>query len=198
MTILLHYRTFTATNAALIVEKAGNLCGMGSPRSPLPVEADDVNAAPYLESRAGSLNEVDLLGMTNHELDVLFRTNPAGELPAGEVRGTALVFPGTATGRILARLVRWIAWQGKKIDPTRDGLVNRVTPLRLPLIRATVSHGPSWVDGRDCTVIDYSTTSVVARMVRDETRLVAPGLHLGVVWLWRRRAAWFALRASQS
>jgi hypothetical protein len=31
-------------------------------------------------------------------------------------------------------------------------------------------------------------------MVRDETRLVSPDMQLGVVWLWRRRVAWFALR----
>jgi hypothetical protein len=31
-------------------------------------------------------------------------------------------------------------------------------------------------------------------MVRDEVRLVAPGLYLGVVWLWKRRVGWFTLR----
>lgn len=151
--------------------------------------------SPHLESRTHALDEGDLVRLTNDELDDVFRASPAGELPAGVVRGTALVFNGTLACRIIAKLAYWLAWQGKKLDPDRRGLVNRITPLRLPLIRATVSHGQSWVDDKDCTVIDYSKTSLVARMVRDETRLVAPGLHLGVVWLWRRRAAWFALRA---
>lgn len=150
--------------------------------------------APHLQP-GRTLDESHLVRMTNEELDDVFRAGPAGELPAGVVRGTALVFTGTLACRILARLAYWFAWQGKRIDPTRDGLVNRITPLRLPLIRARVTHGASWVDGEECTVIDYSKTSWVARMVRDETRLVAPGLHLGVVWLWRHRTAWFALRA---
>jgi hypothetical protein len=147
------------------------------------------------ESRTRALDEGDLERLTNRELDDVFRASPAGELPAGTVRGTALVFNGTLACRVIAKLAYWFAWQGKRLDPDRRGLVNRITPLRLPLIRATVSHGKSWVDDQECTVIDYSKTSIVARMVRDETRLVAPGLHLGVVWLWRRRAAWFALRA---
>jgi hypothetical protein len=142
------------------------------------------------------LDERDLKRMTNRELDDAFRASPAAELPAGGVmRGTALVFNGTLVGRVVARLAYWFAWQGKRIDPTGDGLVNRITPLRLPLIRGKVYRGNSWVDDQPCTVIDYSTTSVVAGMVRDETRLVSPELQLGVVWLWRRRAAWFALRA---
>jgi len=31
-------------------------------------------------------------------------------------------------------------------------------------------------------------------MVRDEIRLVGPGLYLGVVWLWHWRVGWFTLR----
>ena len=60
------------------------------------------------------------------------------------------------------------------------------------------SRDDAWVDGQPCTLLDYSKTSLVAKMVRDETRLVAPGLQLGVVWLWRRRVAWFTLRAPRS
>ena len=154
-----------------------------------------MDTASHVGSRTRALDESDLESLTNHELDDIFRASPAGELPAGNVRGTAYVFNGTAACRIIARLAYWFAWQGKRLDPDRRGLVNRITILRLPLIRATVYHGSSWVDDKECTVIDYSKTSVVAKMVRDETRLVAPGLHLGVVWLWRRRVAWFSLRA---
>jgi hypothetical protein len=151
--------------------------------------------APQLGSRTRTLDEHDLERLTNDELDDLFRASPAGDLPAGVVRGTAYVFNGTLACRIIAKLAYWFAWQGKKLDPDRRGLVNRITAFRLPLIRALVYHGASWVDDDECTVIDYSKTSLVARMVRDETRLISPGLHLGVVWLWRRRVAWFSLRA---
>lgn len=73
-------------------------------------------------------------------------------------------------------------------------LVNLVGPLRMRAIRARLSRDRSWVDGEECVLIDYSATSTVARMVRDEVRLVAPGLYLGVVWVRRRRAGWFTLR----
>ena len=147
------------------------------------------------ETRA--LDEGDLTRTTNSGLDTLFRTSPPGRLPAGVLRGTVLLFPGSRAGPFLARVLYWLAWQGKVVTPTGDSLVNRVSPLRLPLIRARVGRGRSWADDDPCVVIDYSRTSLVARMVRDETREVSPGLHLGVVWLWRRRTAWFALRAAQ-
>ena len=101
----------------------------------------NMDIASHLESRTRTLDEGDLVRLTNHELDDVFRASPAGELPAGVVRGTALVFNGTLACRIIAKLAYWFAWQGKKLDPDRRGLVNRITPLRLPLIRATVSHG---------------------------------------------------------
>jgi hypothetical protein len=141
-----------------------------------------------------ALDEADLARLSNDELDDLFRAGRTALLPAGTMRGTALVFNGTSACRVLATLAYWVAWQGKRVAPTRDGLVNRISPFRLPLIRATIYAGDSWVDGEPCTVLDYSRTSVVARMVRDETRIVSPGLQLGVVWLWRKRAAWFTLR----
>ncbi|MDQ1625862.1 MAG: hypothetical protein QOJ49_1360, partial [Actinomycetota bacterium] len=99
--------------------------------------------------------------------------------------------------RLLARLVYWIGWQGKVVSPEGTSLVNRITPLRLRLIKAVVGPGLSWVDDNRCVVLDYSKTSLVAKMVRDETREVAPDLNLGVVWLWRKRVAWFTLRGSR-
>jgi hypothetical protein len=157
-----------------------------------------MHTAARLEAVAPALDERDLMRLTNRELDDVFRANPAEPLPAGVHRGTALVFNGTLACRIIARLAYLVAWQGKRVDSDRHGLVNRITPFRLPLIRARVSRDDAWVDGRPCTLLDYSKTSLVAKMVRDETRLVAPGLQLGVVWLWRRRVAWFTLRAPRS
>jgi hypothetical protein len=161
----------------------------------LPREEADVDADSQFLSARRVLDEDLLVRMTNDELDDIFGASPAGELPSGDLRGTALFFSGTPACRVIAHLAYWLAWQGKRVNPARDRLVNRITPLRLRSIRAKVSHGNSWVDGHECTVLDYSKTSWLARMVRDETRLAAPGLHLGVVWVRGRRVAWFALRA---
>ena len=143
------------------------------------------------------LDETSLRRLTNGELDLLFRSSPAGDLPEGLLSGTGLLFPGTRACGPLARLVHALVWQGKETEPPGRSLRNLVGPLRTRAIRALISHDRSWVDGDECVLVDYSTTSVVARTVRDEVRLVAPGLYLGVVWLWKRRAGWFTLRQHQ-
>jgi hypothetical protein len=143
----------------------------------------------------GIVTEDALLGMSNTELDSLFRESPAGPIPDGDMRGTVLAFPGTLIARPFAAVAYLLAWQGKVVDGRRQMLRNKITPLRLRLIAAALSHDTSWVDGRDCVLLDYSRTSFVAKMVRDEIRLVSPSLYLGVVWMWRWRVGWFTLRS---
>jgi hypothetical protein len=142
----------------------------------------------------GRVDERQLLAMTSAELDELFRHSPAGDVPRGDSRGTVLLFTGSRLGQVIARLAYPVGWQGKVVAPAGRQLVNKITPLRIPAIRAAISTDQSWVDGGECVLIDYSRTSLVARWVRDEIRLVAPGLYLGVVWLRSRRVAGFALR----
>jgi hypothetical protein len=149
-------------------------------------------------SETTRLDERTLLTLTNTELDDVFRNAPAGEIPNGNMRGTVLAWPGTRLARPLAVVVYLTAWQGKVVSRETLLLRNKITPLRLRLIAAKLSHDTSWVDGERCVLLDYSHTSRVARMVRDEIRLVAPDLYLGVVWLWRRRVGWFTLRSPSS
>ena len=147
-------------------------------------------------NRATPLNEAALLQYSNRMLDTLFRQSPAGPIPDGDTRGTLLAWPGTWLTKPLALLVRIIVWQGKVLDRREAVLRNKVTPFGLRLVKARLSVADSWVDGGDCVLIDYSKTSWLARMVRDEIRLVSPGLYLGVVWLWRKRVGWFAIRST--
>jgi hypothetical protein len=144
--------------------------------------------------RADALDERSLRRMDNRELDLLFRSSPAGDLPHGRLPGTGLLFPGTPVCAPLAWLLQLLVWQGKETEASGRSLKNLIGPLGMRSIRALLSHDRSWVDGENCVLIDYSTTSIVARSVRDEVRLVAPDLYLGVVWLWKRRAGWFTLR----
>jgi hypothetical protein len=144
--------------------------------------------------RADALDERSLRRMDNRDLDLLFRSSPAGDLPHGRLPGTGLLFPGTPVCAPLAWLLQLLVWQGKETEASGRSLKNLIGPLGMRSIRALLSHDRSWVDGENCVLIDYSTTSIVARSVRDEVRLVAPDLYLGVVWLWKRRAGWFTLR----
>ena len=144
--------------------------------------------------RADALDERSLRRMDNRDLDMLFRSSPAGDLPHGRLPGTGLLFPGTPVCAPLAWLLQLLVWQGKETEASGRLLKNLIGPLGMRSIRALLSHDRSWVDGENCVLIDYSMTSIVARSVRDEVRLVAPDLYLGVVWLWKRRAGWFTLR----
>jgi hypothetical protein len=140
------------------------------------------------------IGEDALLRMTNTELDELFRAAPAGTGPDGNLTGTVLAFPGTPLARPLATLTRLLLWQGKVVNRGRGVLRNKLTPLRLRAVVALVEPAPSWVDDRPCVLLDYSRTSLLARPVRDELRLVGPQLYLGLAWIGRRRALWFTLR----
>lgn len=145
--------------------------------------------------RAAPLDESALLGYRNSALDVLFRQSAAGPIPDGDTSGTLLAWPGTWAAKPLARIAHTI-WQGKVLDRREALLRNKLTPLGLKLVKARLSVADSWVDDAECVLIDYSKTSILARMVRDEIRLVGPGFYLGVVWLWRKRIGWFTIRSA--
>lgn len=147
--------------------------------------------------RAVALSVDQLLAMSQAELDDLFRRSPSGEIPTGDTQGTAIVAPGTRLANIAARLMRPLLWQGKVFAPTRDRLRNKVTPLGLRLIAAQVYKGPSWLDRRECIVLDYSRASLVAFFVRDEIREVSPGLFLGVVYMGKFKTINFTLATRQ-
>ncbi|MGA8535523.1 MAG: hypothetical protein WB615_15555 [Candidatus Tumulicola sp.] len=131
--------------------------------------------------------------MTQPQLDDLFTRSPAGAIPNGEARGTAILAPGTPLSDEIAEAIELFAWQGKTFDAARGTLVNSVSPLRVHAVAAQVYVAPSWSDGKPCIVLDYSKTSVVAHWVRDEIRLVAPNVYLGVAFWWRKRIINFSL-----
>ena len=138
--------------------------------------------------------DVDALkSMNQAQLDELFVNSPAGPIPAGEADGTVLFDPGSPIEDIAARLAHLLFWKGKVFDPTSGELRNRILPVGFPAIAAAVYTAPSWIDGKECIVLDYSKTSIVAHWVRDEIRLVAPNLYLGVVFWEKRRILNFAL-----
>jgi hypothetical protein len=135
-----------------------------------------------------------LLAMSRPELDRLFRTSTLGDIPQGEGRGTVLLARGVKVSKVAATLARVLAWQGKVFDSERDELRNRVSPFGVRAVRAKVYRGESWVDGGECTVLDYSRTSFFAHWIRDEIRQIGPGFYLGVVFWGRRRILNFSLR----
>jgi len=135
----------------------------------------------------------DLLKMSQAQLDELFTNSPPGEIPDGEAKGTAIIAPGTTYSDEIADFINHFAWQGKNFDAKKGALRNRILPFGLNAIIAKVYKAPSWLDGKECIVLDYSETSLLAHWIRDEIREIAPGLYLGKVYWGKKRLIDFAV-----
>ncbi|MBT9332112.1 hypothetical protein [Paracidobacterium acidisoli] len=135
-----------------------------------------------------------LLEMSSDDLDNLFRSSEPGEIPNGEADGTAIVAPGTKWSPEIAEFINHFAWQGKTFDAATGTLKNRILPFGISAILARVYNGESWFDQKPCIVLDYSETSLVAHWVRDEIRLIGPGLYLGLVYWDKDRLIHFAVQ----
>ncbi len=135
----------------------------------------------------------DLLAMSQQQLDELFTAQEAGPIPDGEARGTAIIAPGTSFSGDIAKMINLFAWQGKVFDAGAGVLRNHILIIGMKAIIAKVYKGPSWLDQKECIVLDYSETSMIAHWVRDEIRMIQPGLYLGKVYWGEKRLIDFAL-----
>lgn len=109
------------------------------------------------------------------ELDHLFAAGAAEAIPAGSLRGQALIMPGKRCPRLSA----WgsnLAWKGK-VFADDGSFVNQWVGFRA--LGSCAAIGPSWYDGLPCLAIDYPPGSPIFGNVRDEIRAIAPGLYLG-------------------
>ena len=114
-----------------------------------------------------------LLKMSQAELDALFSASEAGPIPDGQADGTAIIAPAPTSA---TRSPSWSTsspGRARCSTPTSGTLRNRILPFGLNAIVAKVYKAPSWLDGKECIVLDYSETSMVAQWIRDEIRLIA-------------------------
>ena len=135
-----------------------------------------------------------LLAMSQMQLDDLFRASPPGDIPNGVAAGTAIIAPGTIYSQPIAEIINYFDWQGKVFDAQTGTLKNRILVFGVEAIIAKVYKGPSWLDGKECIVLDYSQTSLVAQWIRDEIRLIDPSFYLGKVYWGRERLIDFCLK----
>jgi len=137
------------------------------------------------------------LSKSREELDEIYRNAKPGKIPSGDTHGTAIL-AGSIFSKIVAAFARLLAWHGKVFDlfcPNGEGgvLINKITPFSLTFIVAKVYRDKSWLDDKDTIVIDYSKTSFIAQVIRDEIREIEPGVYLGKVWWGKKRVLDFAL-----
>ncbi|MFL6604216.1 MAG: hypothetical protein ACJ8R9_23190 [Steroidobacteraceae bacterium] len=135
-----------------------------------------------------------LLAMSQAQLDDLFRANAAGDIPTGAANGTAIIAPGTRYSAAIATIINHFGWQGKVFDAATGTLKNRILAFGVEAIIAKVYKGPSWLDDKECIVLDYSQTSILAQRIRDEIRLISPGFYLGKVYWNKNRLIDFCLQ----
>lgn len=135
-----------------------------------------------------------LLAMSQTELDDLFRASPAGDIPDGGAEGTAIIAPGTKYTQSIASIINHFGWQGKVFDAQKGFLKNKVLSFGIEAVVARVYKDASWLDGKECIVLDYSDTSVLAHYIRDEIRLIGPGFYLGKVYWGKERLIDFCLQ----
>lgn len=141
------------------------------------------------------------LSQSRDQLDEIYRNSEPGNLPTGDMRGTAIL-AGSLFSKAVAAFAGLFAWQGKAFDIFADDgksgvLVNKITAFSLTFIVAKVYRDASWMDGKETIVIDYSKTSFFAKVIRDEIREVEPGVYLGKVWWGKKRILDFALTTPQ-
>lgn len=132
--------------------------------------------------------------MSSADLDKLFSQSPAGDIPDGPAEGTALIDPGARFEPELDAFVKLALWKGKVFNKQDGTLKNRITPVGFKAITAKVYKGASWFDNKDCIVLDYSQTSVVAHWIRDEIRLIGPNFYLGRVYWGKKPLIHFCLQ----
>jgi hypothetical protein len=141
-----------------------------------------------------TITVTDLLQMPQQKLDDLFKSAPAGDIPNGSADGTAIIAPDTRFSQPIATMINMFGWQGKVFDAQTGLLKNRILPMGIEAIVARVYKAPSWLDGKECIVLDYSETSTVAHWIRDEIRLVQPNFYLGKVYWAKERLIDFCLQ----
>lgn len=141
-----------------------------------------------------SYDAPQLLKMSQAQLDDLFRASPSGDIPNGSAAGTAIIAPGTPYSMAIAQIINFFDWQGKVFDAQTGLLKNKILISGVQAVVARVYKGPSWLDGKDCIVLDYSETSVLAQWVRDEIRLIGPNFYLGKVYWNKDRLIDFCLQ----
>lgn len=130
-------------------------------------------------SCGASLTMTQLIRMSPCELEQLYAQGIMAPIPAGKIRGQALLNPGTKLAVPTSRGSR-LVWQGKIFNSDGQTAVNRFFGVRL--IKANVYNAESWRDGRPALILDYSQTSLLYAPYRDEIRQIAPGLFLGLMF----------------
>ena len=153
---------------ATVPRSGADAAGDGA-RDRLAAESDRVGLPRLVRSK---LTMKQLIRMSPCELEQLYAQGIMAPIPAGKIRGQALLNPGTKLAVPTSRGSR-LVWQGKIFNADGQTAVNRFFGVRM--IKANVYNAESWRDGRPALILDYSQTSLLYAPYRDEIRQIAAG-----------------------
>jgi hypothetical protein len=138
---------------------------------------------------------IDLTHLSASDLDSMYRQADPGRIPNGFAQGRIVYCSDALLAKVKSGAAQLI-WKGKVFCAEEETLINQWCGIRA--IRATVSYGTSWLDGKPAIILDYSDTSRVWSDVRDEMREISPGVYIGAMYLRRcpepRLKLFFVLR----
>ncbi len=180
---------FIASAVYMIGEKAADVMLRDARAEPT------IHGSTVLKESSMAYDVAQLFAMSQQQLDDLFKASPAGDIPERAGRGHGDHRAGHEVhrpDRVGHQHVR-LAGQGLRCEKA-GCLKNRVLMSGIQAIVAKVYKGPSWLDGKECIVLDYSETSLLAHYIRDEIRLIGPGFYLGKVYWGQDRLIDFCLQ----
>lgn len=139
------------------------------------------------------LKPINLLNMSQAEIDELYKQGSVGEIPNGDGKGIAIIAAGTILANILALLSQLFVWEGKFFYREQKFFLNKITPFGSRAFRGEIYKGNGRFCEGEAIILDYSQTSFILKKVKEEMREIAPGFYLAQVYIGDKRVSNFTL-----
>ncbi len=136
---------------------------------------------------------LNLLKMSQAEIDELYKQGSVGEIPDGDSKGIAIIAAGTILTKILALLSKLFFWQGKFFYREQKFFLNKLPPFGIRAFKGEIYKGDGWFCEGEAIILDYSKTSFIFKKIREEMREIAPGFYLAQVYCGKTRISNFTL-----
>lgn len=136
---------------------------------------------------------LDLLNMSQAEIDELYKQGSVGEIPNGKSKGIAIIAAGTILAKILALLSKLFFWEGKFFVREEKFFLNILPPFEIRAFKGEIYKGNGRFCEGEAIILDYSQTSFIFKKVKEEMREIAPGFYLAQVYIGDKRVSNFTL-----
>ena len=161
-------------------------------------ESTSVQKQADKEVTVTTLKPINLLNMSQAEIDEIYKQGSVGEIPDGDGKGIAIIAPGTILANILALLSQLFVWEGKFFYREQKYFLNKLPPFGIRAFKGEIYKGNGRFCEGEAIILDYSQTSFIFKKVKEEMREIAPGFYLAQVYLGEKRVSNFTLEFSTS